>query len=99
MQFSRWLWERQMQMLGLFMINVAQSRQRELLNGGLVQRFKAVSGLAFVNEICGASPRRLLPYLTLSDSLAKKMAPLPMPRVPFFFFFFLSISCKTEENV
>lgn len=29
---------------------------------------------------------------TLSESLAKKTAPLPMPRVPFFFLPFLSIS-------
>jgi hypothetical protein len=29
---------------------------------------------------------------TLSDSLAKNTAPLPIPNVPFFFFPFLSIS-------
>jgi hypothetical protein len=35
---------------------------------------------------------------TLSDSLAKKMAPLPIPSVPFFFFFFLSISWNSHQK-
>lgn len=34
--------------------------------------------------------------LTLSESLAKKIAPLPTPNVPFFFFPFLSIS-ETDQ--
>jgi hypothetical protein len=34
--------------------------------------------------------------LTLSESLAKKTAPLPTPRVPFFFLPFLSIS-QTDQ--